>query len=308
MAQYKRNPKKASLSPEDIIEASYPIIQRKLWELGGSPKYVDQLVQLLPELTPEVRARALNDLIKSMMEWEKIKISVEARRESNLALLGLKETINPNININLSSLNTGELAKLLEAPSELVSDQTPGSVIDVPAEIGSADEGQGSQGEGSLQTVGIKVGPNLYVGSASDLKVLENWAYIHFCKSWHRKYLNYDGNLDKSHKSYYFAVDREHLYANIVDADKPIFAPQVFKKALDFITLYAPSTPVFIHCDKGQSRSPTLALLYLLQTKVIVANTWEDAVEEFKKVYPNYRPGKGITEFMKLQWQQLLKS
>lgn len=162
--------------------------------------------------------------------------------------------------------------------------------------------------------------PGLFVGNEMDYGNLEkehipgrevdqpccNWAVVHACKEpFHRQLLGYTGRgCPKDDPEYLWAERENRLFMNIVDAPKSFFFDKgMVDKALDFIheklnqDLY-----VLIHCNEGFSRSPSLALLYLVKHKYIDVDTLEDAEAEFLKLYPEYNPGAGIRGFVKENW------
>lgn len=62
--------------------------------------------------------------------------------------------------------------------------------------------------------------------------------------------------------------------------------------------------PCLVHCDKGQSRSPTLALAYLGRRTDAIPDDWFPAVEAFQVLYPGYAPN-GIYFWLAANWQHL---
>lgn len=54
---------------------------------------------------------------------------------------------------------------------------------------------------------------------------------------------------------------------------------------------------VLVHCNVGESRSPSLALLYGIKKGLIQGETLEDCEAEFLKLYPAYNPGDGVRGF-----------
>ncbi len=63
---------------------------------------------------------------------------------------------------------------------------------------------------------------------------------------------------------------------------------------------------VLIVCDQGMSRSPSMALLYLSKvTQELPHEDFSAARREFKKLYPRYQPGSGITEFITKHWTSI---
>ena len=69
----------------------------------------------------------------------------------------------------------------------------------------------------------------------------------------------------------------------------------------------AAARPLLLHCNKGESRSPTLALLHLaLQRKTLPHVSFAEAGAAFQAIYPAYRPGQGIQQFVSGHWNQLI--
>ena len=162
-----------------------------------------------------------------------------------------------------------------------------------------------------------EVTQNLYCGNEKDLYhsgILYNseFAFIHACKEpFHRKLLGYKTKgAPKDHPEYLWAERENELYLNIVDAPKSIFFDnKMICKALDFIEQkIAEGLKVFVHCNEGFSRSPSLCLLYLIRQGIITGDTFEDCEAKFLKVYPEYNPGNGIRGFCKEHWRDSLEN
>ena len=152
---------------------------------------------------------------------------------------------------------------------------------------------------------------NVYVGEDEDAELIlkstnDEWAIVHACKEkWHRELLGYTGRgAPKDHPEYLFAERGNRLYMNIVDAPKSIFFDKgMIDKALDFIHQKRKGElKVLVHCNEGFSRSPSLALLYLVKHGLIKGETLEDVEVEFLKLYPKYKPGTGMRGFVKENW------
>lgn len=92
---------------------------------------------------------------------------------------------------------------------------------------------------------------------------------------------------------------------NIVDAPKSIFFDKgMIDKALEFIgQKLDEGLNVLVHCNEGFSRSPSIALLYLIKHGLIKGDTLEDCETEFLKIYPDYNPGAGMRGFVKEHWE-----
>jgi len=152
---------------------------------------------------------------------------------------------------------------------------------------------------------------NLYIGSRIDINLTNDtdWAYAHVTKKSHQGRLGYFKALPSNHPNYLFLEENNHLYVNWVDAPQPRFYDfptgqgiYNFMRVLDFIDKWIKDRKVLIHCDLGESRSPTTGLVYLAKRMNALPNTgYEDARKEFIKLYPNYNPN-GIGLFVSENW------
>jgi predicted protein tyrosine phosphatase len=167
-----------------------------------------------------------------------------------------------------------------------------------------------------------EVYPNLYCGNDQDWLNLEkefinstfvdqptqNWAVAHAAKEPnHRQFVGYTGRgCPKESSEYLWAERGNRLALNIVDAPKPeFFAKEMIDKALDFIDeKLKAGYKVLVHCNQGESRSPSIVLLYLIKKGIIIDETLEDCEAEFMKIYPEYNPGAGIRGFLKEHWRE----
>jgi hypothetical protein len=134
-------------------------------------------------------------------------------------------------------------------------------------------------------------------------------AVIHACKTCHMKIVGYTGSLDPGHPEYLSALRQErHLALNLIDAPEPrFFRPELFVKALDFLSEWHSQGPVLVHCNGGMSRAPSLALVYLAQrVKVLRRGSYAEAREDFTRFYRGpYTPGPGIAAFLHVRWPEL---
>ncbi|MBN2006406.1 MAG: dual specificity protein phosphatase family protein [Anaerolineae bacterium] len=157
----------------------------------------------------------------------------------------------------------------------------------------------------------IEVYPNLFVGTQTDYEDdvahRTGWAVVHACKEpFHRRALGYKGrSVAKDHPEYLVARRGDELSLNIIDADDPAyFAPEMINAALDFIdeSLDA-GKRVLLHCNLGESRSPSIALFYLaMRRKALPTTSLEAAEVEFRKLYPKYLPKPGIRGYLLQHW------
>lgn len=151
---------------------------------------------------------------------------------------------------------------------------------------------------------------NLYVGDEKDVIFALNdyYAIIHACKEpYHRQLLGYTGRgCPKDNPEYLWAERGDRLYLNMVDAPISLFFDKsMIDKALDFIEQrLSERKKVLVHCNEGFSRSPSIALLYLIKHGIIKGETLEDCEVEFLRLYPEYNPGKGIRDFVKMNFKE----
>lgn len=156
----------------------------------------------------------------------------------------------------------------------------------------------------------IEVYNHLWVGDVDDYEKNKSrigWAYVQACKEpYHREALGYTtAGAPKDHPEYLYATRGQRLILNLVDVDesKAKFIPdEIITKAISFIKAqHDIGAQVLIHCNQGKSRSPSLALGYLIQHTDLFEHvkSFEGAERKFKKIYPDYEPS-GIREKIKV--------
>jgi predicted protein tyrosine phosphatase len=157
----------------------------------------------------------------------------------------------------------------------------------------------------------IEVYPNLFVGDQIDyeLNVLgqKGWAVVHACKEpYHRQALGYRGRTaPEGHRERLVARRGHRLILNMVDARDPsLFSEEMMDAALDFIDeTLDKGLKVLVHSNRGQSRSASIALLYMAaRLDELPAESLEAAEEKFKTIYPYYNPQSGIREHLRQNW------
>jgi hypothetical protein len=133
-------------------------------------------------------------------------------------------------------------------------------------------------------------------------------AIVHACKSpCHQGAVGYRGNLPSTHPNY-LALEQEYdLFLNIIDPPVPLFMPPLFTEFLAFANKHwSQGRKLLIHCNQGESRAPSLAMLFLAKSVFAIPDTsYEVARLEFEKLYPRYNPGKGIATYFSKNWSQL---
>lgn len=152
-----------------------------------------------------------------------------------------------------------------------------------------------------------RVCDGIYVGSLADCQLSpQGWAVVHACK--HPCHRDVVGVVNPDHEHYLSYERGLHLYLNLIDPPTPLFKLESFVTALGFIkSQWQAHRNTLIHCNKGQSRAPALALLFLASALGLVSNaSYDDAAVEFRSIYPAYEPGLGIETFLREQWLVLM--
>lgn len=153
---------------------------------------------------------------------------------------------------------------------------------------------------------------NLYVGDERDyesnirLKNQDEWSIVHACREpYHRQALGYTGRgAPKNHSEYLIAKRDHRLILNLFDADDPKYiTKEIIDAALEFIEeSLSNDKKVLVHCNQGMSRSPGIVMLYLAQKGEISSKSFQQALNEFIKVYPRCNLASGIRGFLEQHW------
>lgn len=152
---------------------------------------------------------------------------------------------------------------------------------------------------------------NLYMGTIFDLSETneDEWAYIHATQTMHYNILGWDKNKfspDKKHPDYYIYEKNNHLSLNWIAGRTEIGGVETFVKILDFISKWIKIRKVFVHCDKGHSRSPAICMLYLSKRmNLFPKNSYASAKTEFIKLYPEYK-SSSIGEKIRRNWNKIV--
>lgn len=162
-----------------------------------------------------------------------------------------------------------------------------------------------------------KVIEKLFVGDMNDYDSLGpailRYSVLGACKEpLHRRFARPNGakqdgyvarSLNLSEPEYLWAERSHALYLNMVDAREPrFFSKELFDKALDFIDKeIKDGRDVLIVCNKGESRSPSIAMLYLAANGYFgEIYSFDEMIDRFREqYYPAYNPGAGIYAFLK---------
>lgn len=161
----------------------------------------------------------------------------------------------------------------------------------------------------------IEVLKNMFVGDQNDyenyVKFKNDFSVVHACKEpYHRKALGYlRRGAPKNHPEYLIARRENKLILNLIDSDDPNYIPEkIIFEAVNFIEKeISHGKKVLVHCNQGESRGPGIGMICFARSKAISDLSYFSARKEFKKVYPKYNPSLGMSKFLELNWQKLMK-
>jgi hypothetical protein len=152
----------------------------------------------------------------------------------------------------------------------------------------------------------VPVHDRLYIGDEATCRPGSALlAVVHACKSpCHQRSVGYKGSLPPTHPNYLVLRTPYDLYLNIIDPPVPLFKIETFVQFLLFASEHHErGSSVLIHCNQGESRAPTLALLFLAKRlREIPNSSFSDAREVFASLYAGYKPGVGIQKFLTTNW------
>lgn len=151
-----------------------------------------------------------------------------------------------------------------------------------------------------------RVHDRLMFGALDDCVAAGDMAVVHACKTpCHQTRIGYIGNLPANHPHYLSYRSGHHLYLNMIDPPLPLFKPAMFDAFFSFMDEEIKTREILIHCNQGQSRSPSLALLYMAKRlKTLPDDSFTAARTAFEKKIP-YAPSKGIETYLMENWQSL---
>jgi hypothetical protein len=155
----------------------------------------------------------------------------------------------------------------------------------------------------------IHVHDRIHVGDMSACSLTATTgAHVHACKSpCHQVAVGYRGSLPSNHPNYLVFQRDRHLFLNLIDPRVPLFKVESFRAFRMFAAEHWHSgQELVIHCNQGESRAPSLALVFMAHdVAVLPSGSFDEAKRAFLLLYPSYRPGQGISTFLTRSWHEL---
>lgn len=163
----------------------------------------------------------------------------------------------------------------------------------------------------------IEIFNNIFIGSEQDYYATQgepNWAILHCCKNpFHCQFVGYRGNLPPNHPDYALKRINNEMALNLVDMDKFSanyleFNKYMFETAFLFLDEYRNiGCKLLIHCNQGESRGPTIGMLYAARLGLFNYANFDSTVQAFRTVYPFYNPKVNIYLTAKNLWNYFVK-
>ena len=155
----------------------------------------------------------------------------------------------------------------------------------------------------------IKVHERLFVGDELDCRNNASGIdIVHACKHpCHVNAVGYRDKLTSSHPNYLFIVKKDNLYLNMIDPPAPLFKIEMFHKFMEFMSIeWSAEKNILIHCNKGLSRAPSLALLFMAKSlNIIKLESFVAAKNDFASIIHAYDSVKGIIIFLERKWTSI---
>ena len=120
----------------------------------------------------------------------------------------------------------------------------------------------------------------------------------------HQSQVGWSGRgCNKDNPYYLFKEEDDAIYLNMIDGDDSKYVnDEMIDAALGFMKRHLDNdASVFVYCSLGESRSPSIALMYMLEHGLMEATS--DVLSEFRdKFYANYQPKRGNAEYILNRW------
>lgn len=110
--------------------------------------------------------------------------------------------------------------------------------------------------------------------------------------------MGYRGNLPSTHPDHALKRIENETALNLVDMDRfsenyLSFNRDMFTTVFSFLDEYGlQGYKILIHCNQGESRAPTIGLLYIARLGTFEYADFDTSVQKLRKMYPAYMPQK----------------
>ncbi|HHU80045.1 MAG TPA: dual specificity protein phosphatase family protein [Acholeplasmataceae bacterium] len=159
----------------------------------------------------------------------------------------------------------------------------------------------------------IRICSNIYCGDEIDARKvigLSDWVILHCCKDpFHKELVGYRGNLNSSHPNYSYIIKGNRMALNLVDMD--FYSPNylefnynMFTTAFSFLDNNSSDKKILIHCNQGESRGPSLTMLYLKHVGYFKEDSYLSAKIKFYQMYPKFNPKRNIITNIEVLWER----
>ena len=163
----------------------------------------------------------------------------------------------------------------------------------------------------------IEIYENIFIGNENDCYGILNksqWAILHCCKHpFHCQFVGYKGSLSPNHPEYALKRIGNEMALNLVDMNSFSvnyleFNKKMFETAFSFLDEYKEQGyKLLIHCNQGESRAPTLGMLYAARFGAFGYAHFATSVRELQKIYPQYNPKIKIYKTVEALWQYFVR-
>ena len=148
-----------------------------------------------------------------------------------------------------------------------------------------------------------EVAPRIFAGDAEAyeqiFKGAEDAVIVQAAKMpYHRDAVGYTGNAaPKDSPEYLTAIRADRIILNMFDGDDPkFFSAKMITPAIRFAYAHYKhgKKKVLFHCNKGFSRGPSLAMLFMSALGLESRDSYVDAKIAMLELYPEFAPNSGI--------------
>jgi dual specificity protein phosphatase-like protein len=153
-----------------------------------------------------------------------------------------------------------------------------------------------------------KIIDGLWLGSDLGHSEMKRRGYARLCccsggPYGHREMLGYRTPGAPKGKDYLFARRGDWMALNMFDAaDKAMIPDKCIDAGLAFIKERRDAgQQVFVHCNHGHSRSPSIMMLYLHMIGELNQG-YKQARHVFQTLYPKFSPGQGMLDHIRDRW------